>query len=143
MKHKLLLPLVLLGCLIVLLGASASIWQWSHTARLEPANTKNFQASPLVVIDSAPVGLIGAVTALGANTVTIQGQPPGNATPVVLTVLVDAKTSLIKVGPASAYATSTATFAEFKKGMLLNVSATAVQNGVRHADRIVIPPAGQ
>jgi hypothetical protein len=141
MKNKRLL--ILIAVLMVLVVAGAGILlapkKGALSQKLPASNTQNVPP-PLVVNDYMPIGLIGTITALGTNTVTIQGQPPGNTVPVALTLLVDAKTSITRVGPSPAYATSTATFADFKKGILLNISATAVQNGVRHADRIIIPP---
>jgi hypothetical protein len=124
-----------------LLGASAVIWKWPQALHFQTAAPIGHQPiPPLVASDNVPIGLIGTVTALGANTVTIQGQPPGNTSPVTLTVLVDAKTSITKVGPAPTYATSTAKFGDLTKGMILNIAATAAQDGVRHAERVIIPP---
>lgn len=102
-------------------------------------------AAPLIVVSSAPIGLIGTVIAVGSGTVTIEGQPPGNTTPIRLKVAVDEKTSITKVGPAPTYATSTAAFTDLKAGMLLNIEAAAVssEGAVRHAERVIIPPAVQ
>lgn len=107
---------------------------------LSRPDTLTDKAAPLVVVNSAPIGLIGTVVALGAGTVTIEGQPPGNTVPVRLEAAVDEKTGITRVGPAPAYATSTAAFADLKEGMLLNIEASAAENGIRHAERIIIPP---
>jgi hypothetical protein len=145
MKHRLFFPLVASLCFLRLLGVSLAIWAWggapggqAPSADVTPVPPPG---SPLLVDDSVPIGLIGTVTALGSDTVTIVGRPQGNAEPVTLSVLVDAKTSITKVGGAPGYATSTAGFSDFKKGMLLNVAATAAQGGARHAERIIIPPS--
>lgn len=138
MEHKLLLPLGLTACLLVLLAAAFGMWKWENFASQDAG-----AATPaLEVSDFSPIGLIGTVTKLGAGVVTIEGQPPGNLVPVQLEVLVDAQTSIINVGPAPAYATSTATYADLRVGMLLNIEASGVstEGAVRHAKRIVIPP---
>jgi len=140
MKHKRLLILIaVLGLLIVV--ACVNAWMvLKHTRLATYSPASNVQPiPPLIVVSSAPVGLIGTITALGTSTVTIEGQPPGNTSPVSLTVLVDEKTSVTKVGPPPAYATSTAALSNLELGMLLNVAATAAQDGVRHAERIIIP----
>ena len=142
MKNKRLLILIaVLLVVIVAACASALLVMKGRQPSQKPSILSTQSASPLDTSDFVPIGLIGTVTALSTSTVTIEGQPPGNAQPVTLTVLVDAKTAIIKVGPAPAYATTTAKFTDMKKGMLLNISATAAQNGVRHADRVVIPPS--
>ncbi len=110
----------------------------------KPGMLNDTVVAPLVVVAAAPIGLIGTVVELGANTVTITGQPPGNTAAVVLKVLVDTRTNITKVGPAPEYATSTAVFADFKVGMLLNIEAAAAAEGaIRHAERIIIPPTAQ
>jgi hypothetical protein len=140
MKHKRLL--ILLAVLVVLIVVACvnalMVLKQAQPAKNSPASNAQ-PIPPLITDNAAPIGLIGTITALGTTTVTIEGQPPGNTSPVTLTVLVDAKTSITKVGPPPAYATSTANFSNLKTGILLNIAATAAQNGARHAERIIIP----
>ena len=118
------------------------MWRGQHSL---PAQNSDQTIPALVVSDTSPIGLIGTVTALGTDTLTIEGQPPGNTSPVRLEVEVDTRTAMTKVGPAPSYATSTALFADFKVGMLLSIEAAGVttEGGVRHAERIIVPPPAE
>jgi len=139
MRPKILIAIAVL--VVVCAAVYVFAQRTTRSMGILTANSKHSTApAALVVTDGAPIGLIGKVTDIGSDTVTITGTPPGNTTPVVLAVFIDASTMITKVGPAPKYATSTATIADFKKGMLLNIAADAALNGARHAERIIIPP---
>ena len=125
---------IILAAVILLVAAVVFVLVIrAHTAQ-------NMPPPPLVVTTGGPIGLIGTITAIGTSTITIEGQPPGNTSPIILQLSVDSNTTLTKL--SATYATSSIALGDLSVGMRVNVAADAPdQNGVRPAERIIVIPS--
>jgi hypothetical protein len=122
--------------LILLLLVAAAIW-FLHGSTQLPAPPP----PPLSNLAGAPIALLGTITAVGTDTITVSGQPAANTAPIVLELLITASTTLTEAAPPS-YTPSSITFANLAVGMQANVTADAADsNGVRPAERVGITPA--